>query len=104
MTTDLTFTDYRFYILNEFDRPSARHIAEKRADGKFYYVHPTLCDIKDYHGMTPANPTPLADFGIEWTTKDGLLVGERVYESTATYADGRIRPWQDDPTFDFKLP
>lgn len=54
--------------------------------------------------MTPTKPTPLDDFGIDWKVEDGRLFGTRLRETTATYNDGRIRQWQDDPTFNFKLP
>lgn len=106
MTTDpdATFPVHKYFIVNDFDKPCERFVAEKRADGKYYYVHPDLCDIKVYHGMTPDDPTPLDDFGIEWTVDDGQLFGTLTRKPTATYHDGRTRYWQDQSSFHFKLP
>ena len=103
MTTDFTFPVYKYFIVNTYDRPDERHIAIKRDDGKFYYVHPDLRDNKTYHGMTPSNPTPLEDFGIEWAEEEDMLFGTLCRKPTATYQDGRIRYWQDKPHFHFPL-
>jgi len=101
---DLSFPDTKYWIANDFDRPAERLIAERRSDGRFYYVHPSICKEKAYHGMTPTNPTPLDAFGIEWTEEEGFLFGALARPSTATYQDGRIREWQDYHNFHFKLP
>lgn len=102
-----------FFIVNDFDRPDEERIAERREDGKFYYIHPNLRNIKRYRGMTPTNPTPLEDFGIWMEIRDGKFRGKLVDPSQAApMAGGRgvfvfipeqpiIRPVGDDrrPTF-----
>jgi|GEM_PF-4634694 len=93
----------RFFIVNVYDRPSAEHIAERRADGKFYYVHPALRNEKQYRGMTPEKPTPLEDFGIRFLIEGGRFHGKRIDPSRATYNDGRLRNWQGDAEFSFSI-
>ena len=94
----------KYFIVNSFDKPCAKLVAEKRDDGKFYYVHPELCELKIHHGMTPTDPTPLEDFGIEWTEHDGHLFGTLNREPIAKYSTGKSRSWQDHSNFYFKLP
>ena len=89
--------------MNSSDRPSEEHIAERRKDGKHYYIHPTLRDKKQFHGMTPSHPTPLESFGLLVDVKGGVFVGVRHGESIATYADGRPRRWQGSQRFSFYL-
>lgn len=94
-----------FFIVNRYDRPSEEHIAERRADGKFYYIHPHLRDQKQFHGMTPSDPTPLEAFGLLVDVKAGIFVGALSNElpHTATYGDGRKRHWQGRGTFSFDI-
>lgn len=92
------------FIVNVYDRPSELFIAERRKDGKYYYVHPDLRREKRYWGMEPENPTPLERFGIEVEIKDGNLHGKKVAKSEAEYTDGRRRLWQGSPEFSFSLP
>jgi len=91
------------FIVNVYDRPSEGFIAERRADGKFYYVHPDLRREKRYWGMEPENPTPLKRFGIEVEIKEGKLNGKKVAKSGAEYTDGRRRLWQGSPVFSFSF-
>jgi hypothetical protein len=88
----------KFYIVNEFDRPSEKLIAEKREDGKFYYIHP---DLKSWPGMSPTDPTPLSAFGVVFTITNGEICGDACRETSATYKDGRPRKWQGSPDFSF---
>ncbi len=92
------------YIVNDHDRPAEKFIAEKRKDGKFFYINPDLADDKRYWGMTPDKPTPLEDFGIEIAIFDGRLYGARNHPSKASYSDGRKRNWQGDQDFSFPYP
>lgn len=92
------------FVVNVYDRPSEKFIAEKRADGKFYYVHPDLMNDRYYWGMTPENPTPLEQFGIATEIREGQLHGWKVKHSEAIYTDGRRRLWQGEPEFSFPLP
>lgn len=92
-----------FFIVNTTDRPSEYFLAERRADGKFYYVHPQLRHLKEYWGMTPTDPTPVEAFGLLVDVKAGILVGAVDDSVTvgATYADGRPRRWQGSRVFSF---
>jgi len=92
-----------FFIVNDFDRPDEERIAQQRADGKFYYIHPTLRKVKRYWGMTPENPTPLESFGISIALIGGEFRGCHNNESTATYRDGRPRRWQGEGLFSFSF-
>lgn len=92
------------FIVNDFDRPDEERIAMKGKDGKLYYIHPSLRDVKAYHGMTPSNPTPRQDFGILWMVDAGEFVGMLMDESVATYRDGRPRRWQGVERFSFPYP
>jgi hypothetical protein len=92
-----------FFIVNDFDRPDEERIAGKGPDGKFYYIHPSLRDVKLYHGMTPTNPTPLEDFGIRWMVDAGKFVGMLIDECRAAYRDGRPRKWQGVERFSFSI-
>lgn len=92
-----------FFIVNDFDRPDEERIAGKGKDGKFYYIHPSLRDIKLYHGMRPNNPTPLEDFGIRWMVDAGKFVGMLIDECRATYQDGKPRKWQGAEQFSFSI-
>lgn len=89
----------RFYIVNRFDCPNEQHMSEKRADGLFYYIHPSLRHDKAYWGMNPSNPTPVEDFGISLTIENGVIRGVLKYPSIATYLDDRPRKWQGADAF-----
>jgi len=94
-----------FFIVNTTDRPSEDHLAERRADGKFYYVHPRLKNIKAHWGMTPHAPTPIEAFGLRVMLLHGMLYGESdpQLEKTAAYSDGRPRKWQGARSFEFRF-
>lgn len=92
-----------FYIVNHVDRPCEEHLAEKRSDGKFYYVHPSLRGHRIFWGMTPELPVHVEDFGILVDVKAGVLVGildESI--DTARYPDGLKRKWQGKRMFSFE--
>ena len=93
-----------FFIVNRYDRPSEDHIAERRANGYLYYVHPSLRNEKRYWAMNPDDPTPLEDFGIRILIEGSELRGELVDPSRATYIDGRARRWQGSDEFSFDYP
>lgn len=93
-----------FYIVNGFDRPCERLIAERRADGLLYYVHPELRDQKSYHGMSAEEAVPVADFGIQLSIEDGILQGIQTCDSRAIYPDGRARRWQGSSRFRVPFP
>lgn len=92
-----------FYIVNEFDRPCEKLIAEMWADGKLHYVHPELRKGgRDYGGMSPDWATSLAEFGVEVKIENGFFKGEVVRDSSALYEDGGVRRWQGSTSFRFK--
>lgn len=92
-----------FYIVNTFDRPYERLIAEARK-GMLFYVHPEMqAEWKDVP-MSMDEATPLEDFGIEVTINEGVFHGDWNKRSTATYPNGRRRFWQGHPQFSFDLP
>lgn len=95
-------SDSGFYIVNCFDRPEERLLAEKRSDGKFYYIHPDMRDDKQYWGMNPDNPTAVEAFGLMVDVKAGVLVGASDGSLvSAVYEDGRPRKWQGSTFFSF---
>ncbi len=102
-TTEATAA--RFFIVNQFDRPCARCIAEKRSNGLFYYIHPELRDIKAHHGMNPTAPTSLHALGLRVEIKGHRFIAhlDPSLTATATYEDGRPRKWQGDSQFSFTL-
>ena len=97
-------TPNQLFIVNDFDRPQAKHIARQGRHGKFFYVHPLLRNVKQFHGMTPTDPTPVSDFGISLEIRDGAIYGKLDRESVATYRDGKPRKWQCESEFKITLP
>jgi hypothetical protein len=91
----------RFYIVNSCDRPDEKHIAEKRRNGLFYYIHPALRHERRYWKMNPLNPTPVFDFGISIEIENGMIRGSLVSPSVAKYGDDRTRKWQGSDSFTF---
>lgn len=90
------------FIVNDFDQPSEKFIAEFRK-GKLYYIHPELAPIKQYWGMSSKNATPLSDFGISFKIINGILIGRKTSNSIACYSDGRSRKWQGSSRFAFQI-
>lgn len=91
-----------FYIVNSFDRPWPRHIAQAR-DGKLYYIHSDLRDEKQFHGMRMDEAVPIVDFGVTLSIEDRFLVGIQTAPSRAHYSDGRVREWQGNGKFRLPL-
>lgn len=83
-----------FYIVNSFDRPFPQHVAQLR-DGKLFYIHAELRDVKHYKGMDAGGATRVANFGIVLRQTTQGLHGSLEFPTTATYPhDGRPRQWQ----------
>lgn len=93
----------RLFIVNSFDRPDPRHVAEMRADGKLYYIHPELKDEKKFHGMSPDHATPLEDFGIKVEFIGNCLEGSKTEKSKAKYSNGTPREWQGQTKFSIPI-
>lgn len=93
-----------FRIVNTFDRPCERMIAELRQDGLLYYVHPLMLPKWESMGISAAESTPLEAFGLVVEVSEGILTGKLSRPSWAIYGDGKPRRWQGSPEFSFKLP
>lgn len=94
----------QLYIVNDFDCPCERLIAEER-DKLLYYIAPEM--QKNWHdrpmGMEKA--TKLEDFGILYDVKAGILAGALDRNaSIATYHNDRPRKWQGSAAFTMPYP
>lgn len=94
----------QYFIVNTFDKPFERLIAELRQDGMLYYVHPSMLPEWEGIGLSAAESTPLEAFGLEVEVSEGKLTGRLSVPSTATYEDSRPRRWKGSSEFSFKLP
>jgi len=86
------------FIVNDFDRPSPKHITIRKEDGLLYYVHP---ELEKWKGMSVTTAVPLEIFGIECHEELGILHGVQARPSNATYRDTRPREWQGPERFSF---
>lgn len=82
-----------FYIVNSFDRPYERLVTQLR-DGKLYYIHAELRDVKHYKGMDAGGATRVANFGIVLRQTTEGLHGSLEFPTTAKYRNGDPRQWQ----------
>ena len=90
----------KYYIVNDFDCPEERLIAEKRGDSLFYID----AGLINHGPMSMGRATLVTDFGITLHEEDGYLIGERVAEiGVAKYANGDTRRWQGSDTFKVDL-
>jgi len=91
----------QFFIVNDCDRPSPRHVTY--ADGDYlFYLHRSL---ENFGKMTKRHgSTPLEDFGIEAEEIEGGILFNKVRPSVATYPDGRPRDWQGAERFILPYP
>lgn len=86
----------RFAIINTADAPQRRMVCEwVPRVGYCYMVRMDEPQMRFYDGMKPLHPTSLEDFGFEVTFNGSDAVFTRIGDSTATYEDGKPRPWQD---------
>jgi hypothetical protein len=93
-----------FRIVNTFDKPCERLIAELREDGLLYYIHPDMLPEWESMGLSANESTSLEAFGLEVEVSEGNLIGRLTGPSTAQYKDGRPRRWQGSSEFIFMLP
>ena len=92
---DITLpTKPRFVIVNDFDRPSEKFIAELAEDGLYYYIHPELRSRWAKQGLSGTLATSLEDFGMEVNIEGDVFYCHYENESKAKYQDGRQRFWQ----------
>ena len=92
----------KLYIVNRFDRPYEKLIAELRK-GRLYYIHPSIRNDDSYKSgfVLDDDATPLEDFGVETKTTGTILHGEVTSPSVASYHDGETRKWQGSSKFSF---
>lgn len=101
-----------FYIVNQFDRPDERHVAQE-IEGKLYYIHPELAGESQYWGMSMEEATPLEAFGLScFHAATGMGTCKQIEwlrcslerPRSATYPDGKLRHWQGASEFRIDLP
>lgn len=90
-------------IVNEFDRPCARLIAEVMDMGLDYLVVEYIDKSLEHHGKMRvydiSNPTKIEDFGMRlcaYVSDYGFAVCRSVYKPKAVYKNGRERLWQPE--------
>lgn len=82
------------YIVNEVDRPDARHVAYRISPRRLRYT-----EIEWQPMALTKRSTPLADFGFTFREIPMGLLCCQTEKSRAKYPDGKTRPWQGDPVF-----
>lgn len=94
----------RFAIMNDTDAPSKNHIAEW-VEGVGYCYMGERQRLRRFDGMNPKTPTPIERFGFTVYVGKQDVLFEGGGEITATYEDGKFRPWKDRTAPQtFKLP
>lgn len=90
----------KYCIINEYDQPCPRHIAELVGDS-YTYMDRLLCRFTK---MKPTRPTNIEDFGflIIEDEENKMVTFKKVITSRATYKNGQIREWQH-PLEEFTL-
>jgi len=91
-----TMKQQRFVIVNTYDAPIRKHIAEwVDGIGYCYMSRTSLAYLKKFDGMTPTAPTRIEDFGFDVVVGETEATFVPVRESTAVYEDGKPRKWQE---------
>ncbi len=93
-------TKPKFCIINEFDKPTPRHIAQLVGE-TYTYMDKSL---SHFNKINPERPTNIEDFGfliIEDEIQKNVTF-KKIAESKATYKNGEIRDWQH-PDEEFTL-
>jgi len=102
-SSSLSLQEGKFFIVNQYDRPCERLIAQLR-DGKLHYIGHGLADDKIYRGMSADSAVPVEDFGIRISVENGTLHGIQTGDSLAVYSNGKSRKWQGASSFSMPLP
>ena len=91
-----------FYIVNDVDRPEARHVVQATGDGReCEYLHE---ELRDWGTMTLSeDAATLADFGFRVKIEHGQAHFRKYLGSFAKYKDGRTRLWQGESYFVLRL-
>lgn len=90
-----------FYILNDVDRPDARHVIQI-VDDHAEYLHEDLRDWGDLR-LPNESSSDLELFGFDVAIVGGFAHFTQVKESSATYQDGKPRKWQGNKEFILRL-
>ena len=92
-----------FYIVNDVDRPDARHVVQvvNETTRECEYLHE---DLRDWGTMVlPDDAATLADFGFRVKIVGNTAKFRKCLGSVAKYKDGKSRPWQGENYFELKL-
>lgn len=94
----------KYAILNEFDKPCPRLVAQL-VNGKYYYLSRLEePHMKGYDGMIPERPTDIQDFGFSILERGGIVHFTKTQDSVAFYKaphppEAEFRKWQDPSTY-----
>ena len=92
----------KYCIINEYDQPCPRHIAQLIGDTYTYMER----SLSHFNKLKPERPTNVEDFGflILEDEEANTVTFTKVEESKATYKNGEIRDWQhSDKEFTLNL-
>lgn len=85
-----------YYIVNDVDKPSERHVAELVRDVELRYLSE---DLRRWPPMSKARATRMEDFGFVVVEEGNMVRFSKVGESVALYRDGTLRQWQGAAEF-----
>lgn len=85
-----------FVIINEFDKPCTRLIAQvERIEGETIVARYVTTGTRMTHCSAHVSEvTPVHKFGVMFEIKGGHISAGQVCASKATYRDGKPRDWQ----------
>jgi len=85
-----------YVIINEFDKPCTRLIAEvTHIEGETVHARYITDGTQSLHCSAHISEvTPVYKFGVMYDIKGGYITAARITHSKATYRDGKPRNWQ----------
>ena len=93
--------EYKFYIVNDIDRPDEEHVCQEITRGKLEYIHGRL---RDWHAMEVRDScTNIEKFGFDIRIDNGYATFTRNLPSKAAYSNGSHRMWQGKDYFILEL-
>lgn len=88
---------YKFYIINDVDRPDQEHVVQRLGDTqKGAYIHQRLRNWNKKNGnfqIVDSCPN-IKDFGFDIKISGGRAIFNKVRPSVVKYRDGSTRHWQ----------
>ena len=96
--------EYRFYIVNDIDKPCKRHVTQQiNKEGVLMYLDKELQSL--YKLKLNKRSTSLKDFGFDYEIdmESGIVKFVMSNDSIAEYPDGKTRKWQDKTEFECEL-